>query len=163
MTDTSETVLEFVAKLKEWYENDTGQFKTNFDAAIAGVKDPPADTDWLVYYDWKSKGIDDLCLFFVEWFNWMPKVETGLAYIQKFSWLYYENHAGQTFIKSEQAKKMMLDYVTLQGNFMDSCDSRPLVAEWIEELSDKQMSQFKKTKAGQFNRGNCHAGKECFP
>ncbi|MBW2662998.1 MAG: phosphatidylserine decarboxylase [Deltaproteobacteria bacterium] len=154
MTEQSETIQEFVAELKEWYKNDTGDFKTNFDAAVAGVKDPPADTDWLVYYDWKGKGIDDLCSFFIEWYDWMPKVETGLAYIQKFSWLYYENDAGQTFIKSDQAKTMMLQYVTLRGNYLDSDDSHPLVAEWIDELGDKQMSQFQKTKADQFKNFN---------
>lgn len=154
MTDKSETIQEFVAELNEWYKNDTGHFKTNFDAAVAGVKDPPANTDWLVYYDWKGKGIDDLCSFFVEWYGWMPKVETGLAYIQKFSWLYYENDAGQTFIKSDQSKTMMLQYVTLRGNYLDSDDSQPLVAEWIDELGDKQMSQFQKTKADQFKNFN---------
>lgn len=154
MTNESETIQEFVAELKEWYKKNTGDFRTNFDAAVAGVKDPPADTDWLVYYDWKGKGIDDLCSFFVEWYDWMPKVETGLDYIEKFSWLYYENDAGHTFIKSDQAKAMMLQFVTLRGKYMDSDASWPLVVEWIEELGEKLMSEFKKTKPDQFKNFN---------
>lgn len=148
------TIQEFVTEVKQWYQSDTGGFKTNLDAAIAGVKLPPPDTDWLVYYDWHNKGIDDLCSFFVEWYNWMPRVETGLAYIEKFTWLYYENDAGQTFIKSDQAKTMMRQFITLRGAYMGSPDSRALVAEWIEELGKKQMSQFVRTQADQFKSFN---------
>lgn len=154
MTDQIKTIQEFVAELKDWYQNNTGDFKTNFDKAIAGVKDPPPDTDWLVYYDWKQKGINDLCSFFIEWYSWMPKVETGLSYIEKFSWLYYENDAGQSFIKSDQAKTMMLQFVTLRGEYLDKDASHPLVVEWIEELGDKQMSQFQKTKPDQYKNFN---------
>ena len=154
MTGEITPIEKFTDELKQWYQNDTGSFKTDFDAAIAGVKDPPADTDWLVYYNWKGKGIDDLCAFFVEWNDWMPKVETGLDYIQKFSWLYYENNAGHTFIKSDQAKIMMKQFVTLRGAYMDSVASQPLVAEWIKELGTKQMSQFNRTQPDEFNNFN---------
>lgn len=154
MEDQVETIDEFVAELKTWYENDTGFFKTSFDAAAASVTAPPADTDWLVYYNWKDAGIDKLCSFFVEWYFWLPKVETGLAYIEKFSWLYYENEAGRSFIKSDQAKIMMAQFVALRGDYMDSPDSQPLVAEWIEELGEKQMSQFKRTQPDQYKNFN---------
>ena len=154
MSDQVNTIQEFVAELQDWYKNNTGNFKTTFDAAITAVQTPPPDTDWLVYYDWKGKGINDLCAFFIEWYNWMPKVETGLAYIQKFSWLYYDSTVGEAFIKSDQAKIMMSQFVTIRGAYMDSGDSQPLVAEWIEELGSKQMAQFKRTKADQFTSFN---------
>lgn len=158
MTVQPTTIEEFIADVKDWYNNNTGDFQTLFKNAVAAVVPPPEGTDWLVYYDWKDKTIDDLCAFFVEWYEWMPKVETGLAYIQKFSWLYYGsdqgNEAGMAFIKSDQAKIMMQYFVVLRGAYMDSGDSQPLVGEWIEELGEKQMSEFKRTKADEYTSFN---------
>ena len=91
-----------------------------------------------------------MCSFFVEWYNWMPLVETGLDYIQKFSWLYYKNDAGLTFIKSDQARVMMKKFVTIRGSYFDTGKSQPLVAEWIEELGEKQMAEFNRTKPEEY-------------
>lgn len=148
------SIKEFCAELKDWYLEDTGRFRSNFDAAVAGVQNAPEGTDWLVYYDWKDKGIDDLCSFFVEWYHWMPKVESGLEYIQKFSWLYYKNGAGIKFIQSDQGKLMLQHWVSLRGAYMDSTDSWPLVKEWVEELGEVLMSEFKKTNPEDFETFN---------
>jgi len=154
MTNDITTIEQFVAELKDWYANNTGGFRDGFDKAVANVTPPPPDTDWLVYYDWSDRSIDDLCDFFVEWYDWMPKVETGLAYIQKFAWLYYESEIGQTFIKTEQAKLMMKQFVILRGAYMDSDKSWPAIQEWIDELGAKLMSEFRRTKAEDYKNFN---------
>jgi len=146
----SETIQQFVDEVKGWYDNNTGNFQTLFNAGVANAQAPPEGTDWLVYYDWRGKTINNLCAFFVEWYYWMPKVETGLSYIQKFSWLYYENEKGLLFIKSEQAKIMMQKFVTIRGAFFDTADSQPLVKEWIEELGEQQMSVFQYQSAADY-------------
>ncbi|NKC12401.1 MAG: hypothetical protein GKR94_09410 [Gammaproteobacteria bacterium] len=71
--------------MRQWYSDDYRGFQTYFDAAVENVKSIPEDTDEDVKYDWKDKGIDDLCAFFEEWYAWLPDVPTGLNYIQKFS------------------------------------------------------------------------------
>jgi len=141
MTKTITTINDFTNQLKEWYEVDYKGFKTMFDKAVESVNPIPPGTDPAVIYDWKNKSIDDLCTFFSEWYYWMPQVETGLNYIQKFSWLYFENIYGLCFVTTDPGLTMTKDFVTLRGRYMDSEDSLSLVKEWEQELG-RQMEQF---------------------
>lgn len=59
-------------------------FQTLFHEAIANVKPIPEGTDPGVIHDWTDATIDALCGFFTDWYEWMPEVETGLRYIQRF-------------------------------------------------------------------------------
>lgn len=79
---------------------------------------------------------------------------TGLEYIQKFSWLYYENLYGLAFVTMDPGLTMTLEFVKLRGNYMDSSESWPLVKKWIEELGPEEMAQFKKTSAKDFDNFN---------
>ncbi len=132
---------EFVQELGEWYESDHKDFKTLFDAAVANVQPIPKGQDPDVVYDWKDKGIADLCQFFVDWYNWMPGVDNGLCWIQKFSWLYYENEDGLNFVTTEPGYTMTRQFVQLRGAYFDSPDSLPLVDRWIKQLGPL-MKQF---------------------
>lgn len=136
------TLEEFLSQIKQWYQSNYNNFKSKFDNAIAGVQTIPAGQDPSVVFDWKNKGVDDLCDFFCDWYAWLPDVATGLEYIQKFSWLYYENKAGLTFVTTEPGLSMTKEFVTLRGKYMDSPDTRALVDKWIKELGPEQMSQF---------------------
>lgn len=142
MNDHPKTIKEFTAQLKEWYEKDYRGFKTMYDKAVQNVKPIPPGQDPSVVHEWKDSTIDDLCDFFVEWYHWYPKVETGLEYIQKFSWLYYENTYGLCFVTCGPGYEMTKEFVDIRGAYMDSSDSLPLVKEWIEELGPGQMEQF---------------------
>ncbi len=144
------TIEQLEAEIRDWYANNTDGFKTKYDAAVAGVKPIPEGQDPSNVFDWTNATIDTLCDFLLEWFNWMPKVSTGLEYIQKFSWLYYENSAGLEFVTTDPGLMMTGQFVAIRGAFMDSSKSQPLVAEWITELGPKQMAQFQKTEPSDF-------------
>jgi len=141
------SIDEFIKQLKEWYESDYKGFKTLFDKAVENVQPIPEGQKSSVVYDWKNKGIDDLCQFFIDWYNWLPDVETGLDWIQKFSWLYYKNSYGLCFVTIDPGYTMTKQFVQLRGNFFDSPDSLPLVDKWIKELGH-QMDQFIIPSAG---------------
>jgi len=132
---------EFTRQLKKWYKQDHKGFKTMFDAAVANVQPIPEGQGPSVIYDWKDKGIDDLCQFFRAWYEWLPDVETGLDYIQKFSWLYYENMYGLCFVTTGPGYEMTKQFVQLRGEYFDSSDSLPLVKKWTKELGPL-MDQF---------------------
>ena len=155
------TIEEFIAQLQDWYATNHDDFKTLFDKAVAGVQPIPPGQPESVCKDWSKATIDDLCSFFKEWYYWMPLVATGLEYIQKFSWLYYENPDGLTFVTKGSGQTvspgytMTAEFVTLRGAFMDSeKDSHFLVQQWVEELGTKQMSQFKRTEAKDYTSFN---------
>jgi len=150
MSGKIKTIDEFIAQLKTWYETDYNGFKTSFNKAIANVQPIPEGQDPNVVYDWKNKGINDLCDFFTDWYNWMPDVATGLEYIQKFSWLYYKNQDGLAFVTKGPGLTMTAKFVSLRGDYMDDPKSHPLVQKWIDELGPEQMDQFIKTSAKDF-------------
>ena len=134
------TINDFVNQLRDWYETDYRGFKTLYDAATANVKPPPRDPE--NFHDWKDKNIIDLCDFFVDWYHWMPMVDTGLEYIQKFSWLYYENEYGLVFVTTGPGYRMTKEFVALRGRYMDSPQSQALVAKWSDSLGPEKMAQF---------------------
>ncbi len=134
-------INEFTTQLEMWYNSDYKGFKTLFDAAVANVQPIPKCQKPSVVYDWKNRGIDNLCQFFTDWYKWLPDVETGLDWIQKFSWLYYENLYGLTFVTIDPGYTMTKQFVQLRGEFFDSPDSKCLVECWIKKLGS-QMDQF---------------------
>jgi len=135
------SIEEFRKRVLTWYGSDHRGFRTLFDKAIDNVRPIPEGTDPDVGYDWHGKSIEDLCDFFAEWYHWMPHLADGLEYIQKFSWFYYENPYGLTFVTCGPGFEMTQMFVQLRGRYMSSPESLPLVKEWIDELGDK-MDQF---------------------
>lgn len=131
------SIDDFVIMLKEWYTDDVNGFATSYNAAVANVTPIPVGTDPSVVQQWKNASIDDLCNFFKAWYVWNPDMSTGLQYIQKFSWLYYENQYGLDFVQSLMGYLMTYSFVDLNGQKMDSPDSLPLVKHWMEELGPK--------------------------
>ncbi|MBB6119468.1 phosphatidylserine decarboxylase [Nocardiopsis algeriensis] len=127
----------FVALLKKWYESDYGGFATLYDEAVKHAKPLPEDTPEEVRYDWRGKTIDDLCDFFREWYKWEPGVSTGLEYIEKFSWINYENDYGMVFVTSGPGYRMTALFTALQGRYMDSEESLGLVRKWEKALGPK--------------------------
>lgn len=135
------TIDEFVALIQNWYKNNTKinpdfpiGFKDMFDSAVSGVNPIPSGTDPSVIYNWQNATIDTLCSFFKEWYAWNPDLTTGLEYIQKFSWLYFENEAGLVFVGNDSGREMTYQFVELNGAKMDSSESLPLVKKWEAEI-----------------------------
>ncbi len=148
MTDTTiDSLADLTVQIVKWYEDDDRGFRTLFDKAVENVRPIPAGTPAQNQYDWKGKGIDDLCQFFVDWFEWLPALETGLEYIQKFSWLYYENIYGQAFVTTGAGLEMTQKFVELRGKYMDSKATIPLVKKWEKALGS-EMDQFIVPKGG---------------
>ncbi|WP_380282963.1 phosphatidylserine decarboxylase [Kitasatospora purpeofusca] len=142
---TSKTIDELKDKIKELYNDKTGDFRVKFDAAIAGLQPPTVDPKSDVYKDWRGATGDTLAEFFGEWYQWGwgQPIADGLLYIRKFSWISYQNDAGLAFVHSESGRDVLADFTNLQGLQMDDPDSEDLVRKWIDELGPKRMADFK--------------------
>jgi len=138
---TITTIEEFIAQIKQWYANDA-TFKAGFNQAIAGVQTMPSETSPSVKHDWKNKTIADLCDFFNQWYVWNPEVETGLEYIQRFSWLYYENPKGLEFVTTGTGLQMTFLFVEVNAGKMNSAVSIPLVKTWQDALGKTVMDEY---------------------
>ncbi|GHI10103.1 phosphatidylserine decarboxylase [Streptomyces cellostaticus] len=142
----SKDLNEFLGKIRDWYKNDHEQFKTEYEKTIRGLQPYPENTREEVKYPWKS-GIECLCSFFSEWYDWESGVHNGLDYIEKFSWLSYKNPDGLCFVRSGPGREMTADFTNLQGMQMDGkLDGdkwKKLIEKWIEELGPKRMDEYK--------------------
>lgn len=149
----SKDLGEFIKKITMWYETDHEGFRTMYDAAVAHVVPYPDDTPEEVRCDWKNKDIRFLCDFFDEWYKWRSGVNDGLDYIEKFSWLNYENDYGMVFVTSGPGYKMTADFTNLQGKQMDEKgpQAKKLIEKWAKELGEKRMAEYKKEDWETFN------------
>ncbi|WP_242888097.1 phosphatidylserine decarboxylase [Actinomadura litoris] len=152
-TARPKTLGEFKDKIQRWYDTDHRGFKTMFHAAMAHVVPYPPETQKEVRFDWKNADFATLLQFFDDWYKWQPDVYNGLDYIQKFSWINYENDFGMVFLTSGPGLEMTADFTDLQGDQMDSEESKALVDKWIEQLGSK-MDDFHIPEGGfdNFNR-----------
>ncbi|WP_242907183.1 phosphatidylserine decarboxylase [Actinomadura terrae] len=137
-----ETIEEFISKIREWHESDHDGFRTKYEAAIADVMPPPSWPSDGPYYDWRNAGIDELCAFFEDWYNTEPTVKTSLDYIEKFSWINYENYAGMEFVTTGPGLEMTADFTYLQGKQMDDPKSKSLISKWIKDIGTKRMEDY---------------------
>lgn len=131
----------FCKVVTDAYKENYNEFKVMYDSAIKNVNPIPEGTEESVKEDWKDAGIDKFTEFFREWYNWNPDVETGLEYIQKFSWIYYENIYGLEFVMRGFGRDVTRYFVEINGIKMDSAQSLPLVKQWEDELGD-QMEEY---------------------
>ena len=142
MEPQAHNITELIELIVDCYESDYNGFKTSFDAAIKNVQLIPPDIDESVRYDWRGKNIKDFCRFFIDWNNFLPHVETGLEYIEKFSWLYYENQAGLDFVTQGPGLEITKQFVVVRAMYMDDPKSKPLIKIWEDELGPKIMDDF---------------------
>ncbi|WP_171163675.1 phosphatidylserine decarboxylase [Streptomyces sp. I05A-00742] len=151
----SQNLDEFLNRIREWYRTDRKGFKTLYDATIEHVVPCPVSTKDKVYYDWTGKDIEGLCAFFTEWYEWDWKcgVPDGLDYIEKFSWLNYENDYGMVFVTSGPGYEMTADFTHLQGMQMDESGpkAKELINKWIDELGPKRMADYEPEDWQTFN------------
>ncbi|WP_367140350.1 MULTISPECIES: phosphatidylserine decarboxylase [Streptomyces] len=139
----SQTINEFISKITTWYDENHNDFRKLYDEAIAHVITCPVKKSDPAYYDWQNGTIHTLCGFFRDWYNWESGVKDGLTYIEKFSWINYDNPHGMHFVTSGPGREMTADFTHLQGVQMDSVDSKPLIKKWIDELGPKRMDDYK--------------------
>jgi phosphatidylserine decarboxylase len=147
------TIQEFKVQIKYWYEHDP-VFAYQFHEAINNVTPIPEGTDPDIIYDWRDKTIYDLCNFFDDWYKWEPDVSTGLQYIRRFAWLYYENRDGLKFVTTGLGYLMTKHFVVLNGKKMDEPNPE-LVEKWVKELGGyekiNQYYDFPKDEKNSFN------------
>jgi phosphatidylserine decarboxylase len=136
-TQSVSSIQEFSDLITRWYDENYQGFADKFNAAVKGVNPIPAGTDSSVAHSWAGAGIQDLCSFFASWYEWNPGLSTGLEYIQRFSWLYYENPKGLEFVSTAPGNLMTKLYVDLNGEKMDSSESIGLVDQWMKQVGDK--------------------------
>ncbi|MBH1938739.1 phosphatidylserine decarboxylase [Streptomyces sp. AV19] len=143
----SQSLEEFLDKIRTWYDKDYEGFRGAYDKAVRKVVPYPKDTPEEVRFDWKGQGVDTLCQFFTDWYNWESGVHDGLDYIEKFSWLNYENPDGVRFVTSGPGREMTADFTHLQGMQMDGkLDGdkwKKLIKRWVKELGPKRMDDYK--------------------
>ncbi|MFC5723929.1 phosphatidylserine decarboxylase [Streptomyces gamaensis] len=149
----STTLDGFLRKIRTWYGDDHKGFKTMYDAAVRNVVPYPDDTPKEVRCDWKNQDIEFLCSFFTEWYHWQPGVHTGLDYIEKFSWLNYENDYGMVFLTCGPGYEMTADFTHLQGLQMDeeTPEAQQLIHRWVAELGPKRMKDYEHKDWKTFN------------
>ncbi|TDC75518.1 phosphatidylserine decarboxylase [Streptomyces hainanensis] len=142
MADDPQKALEdFLKKIQEWYAADYRGFATLFDTAIANVVPYPEGTKPEVRQDWRGKKIKDLCDFFREWYewDWKAKPNEGLYYIEKFSWINYENDYGMVFVTCGAGREMMYEFTKVQGLQADypGTEGQQLIDIWKAELGSR--------------------------
>jgi len=93
------------------------------------------------FHDWSGIAPDEgptaLAEFFQRWWDFSPSLSTGLQFIERFGWLYYESPEGLELIKSSPAREMMGAFVELVGKRWDSTKSsttRAQIEQWISDL-----------------------------
>lgn len=119
-----------VTQFKELYTKDN-VFRTRVDKMFQNVHPLPDGSD----NPWKDKGVDDLYAFLNEWFYFLPNTEDGLDRIIEFSFLYYKNPDGMSFIKEEPGLSWSLDFVDERGRYMDGPASAKNVEKWLSNPS----------------------------
>ncbi len=144
----SDNIDAFIKKIKTWYETDHEGFRTMYDVAVGNVVPFPEATPENVRCEWKNQDIDFLCRFFQDWYAWQPGVNNGLDYIEKFSWINYENDYGMVFVTCGPGAKVLADFTNLQGRQMDADTSQGLVKKWIAELGPKRMADYREPEGG---------------
>ncbi|MET9482505.1 phosphatidylserine decarboxylase [Streptomyces sp. NPDC006638] len=148
----------FLKDVHGWYHDNTNNFQDDFDRAIKNVQDCPPDLTGeqkeRVWKDWQNATIHTLTDFLSEWcrWGWTQGVHDGLQYIEKFSWINYNNKAGTDFMVAGQGAVMLAEFTRLQGEQMDDERSVNLVRQWIEELGPKTMAAFKKGDWSTYNK-----------
>lgn len=131
------TIEEFTKTVREMYGDGTTMFAQQFKDAVAQVQPTPEGANI-----WANADLDFLCDFFEKWYAWNPDLTTGLDFIEKFAWLYYQNDAGLTFVKNS-GFLMTQFYVVLNAMKMDSPNSKKLVDHWIKEIGlDKIKAEY---------------------
>lgn len=136
---------DFIEIIESWYNRDTAYFKDLYLNAIANVNPFPDGTDPSVEYNWKvpeNEALNNLTSFFRDWYAWNPSLSTGLEFIQKFSWLYYENQAGLDFIHSVPGYVMTALFVDINAQKMNSTSSIPLVKQWEAAIGPEKMADY---------------------
>ncbi|WP_237536131.1 hypothetical protein [Streptomyces sp. SID3343] len=119
----SKDIKEFIANVMTRYNDPKSGFMAAFEKAIAGVKPRPEAVPDEVWKDRKGAGIEDLCDFFEEWYEWgeTQGVHEGLDYIEKFSWISYgKNTPGMDFVSGGAG-------ATRRPTSRGSADGRPEV------------------------------------
>ncbi len=142
---TVNNMNDFITFIQDCYNENAFGFKTLYLQAIANVNPIPPGTDPTVVYYWnvpEDQALSNLCDFFTAWYQWNPSLSTGLEFIQKFSWLYYENQSGLNFIQSGIGYLMTYFFVEINATKMNSSESIPLVNQWEAAIGPEGMSQY---------------------
>ncbi|WP_126454396.1 phosphatidylserine decarboxylase [Sulfuriflexus mobilis] len=122
----------------------------SFDLMAGNLVDPPESYHML--NPWRVTGGGEALLgkmvdYFTEWCTFLPRIngseDNGLAYIQGFGWLYYQNTPAQNFVQGrnpldpskalETGLKFTSDFSKQRGAFMDGPDSTTYIQQWIDD------------------------------
>ncbi len=140
-----DSIDDFIILIEAWYNSNAANFKDLYLNAILNVNPFPDGTDPTVEYRWnvpEDQALSNLCDFFTDWYAWNPSLSTGLEFIQKFSWLYYENQAGLDFIHSVPGYIMTALFVDINAAKMNSTASIPLVKQWEAAIGPVEMAKY---------------------
>lgn len=132
----TETIEDFTYLIINWYR-EIPEFRTSFKDAIAGVSSMPGGIKASIKYNWKQRTIEDLCDFFIDWFEHSQKLTTGLEleYIQKFSWLYYENPKGLEFVTKDYGLQMIYHFIEMNTAQKNPSKYIHLMQNWRKEIT----------------------------
>ncbi|MCP4252763.1 MAG: hypothetical protein GY775_05040 [Candidatus Scalindua sp.] len=83
---------------------------------------------------WYKKTLDDMYLFFDEWYVFLPLVNSVKKYISNFSDFYIKGN-GSELVRNTPFKEWIAEFVVARGNFMDSSHSAQYVQDWLDNTN----------------------------
>ncbi len=145
-----------VKRLKALYASDP-DFQNKVDLAFANVQDLPDGR----LNPWRGKDVEDLYVFFNEWFYFLPNTEDGLDRIMQFAMLYYRNPYGLRVVREEPGLSWTKYFVEERGRYMDSAQSLAQLEVWLEDPATR-MDEFIVPEGG-FTSFNAFFAREIKP
>ncbi len=123
-----------VQSLLETYANNA-EFASLVDEAFADIQALPPE-----YSDgnpWAGKGVQDLADFLCEWCTFLPTAmgssDTGLQFIQKMAFFYYQNEPAVKVVQTSPGREILQAFSRQRGVFLDSPASTAKVAMWLAD------------------------------
>jgi phosphatidylserine decarboxylase len=123
--------------------------EAQYEAGLKDLKDPVPDIHRpgkTITNPWKhinGDKFDYLFKFLEKWYLWTPGGATdGLDYIVEFSWISYLNNEGIAFTKTSYGAAMLADFTELQGEFMDSPESKDKIKEVAKGIGQVRMDDY---------------------
>lgn len=131
----------------------------------------PLPPDYQAKNPWTSDNgallLKKMLISFPGWCSELPRIrgsyDNGLDNIQRFSWFYYHNSAGQDFVQGrdpnnpseilETGRKFTKDFTLEYGQFMDSPNSTDTIPEWIADPVI-EIQDYQKQKAYDYQNWN---------
>ncbi len=84
---------------------------------------------------WYKKTLNDMYLFFDEWYDFLPLIKSVEKYIGNFSDFYDKNKYGMELVRKDPLRGWIGKFVEAREKFMDSPYSAKFVQDWMDNTN----------------------------